>query len=232
MDWKNANFDWNRAKAFLVVAEQSSLSGAARELGLAQPTIGRQIASLEEELGVTLIDRAANGVILTETGLALAEHVRLMGEAANKVALTASGNAQSIEGTVRISATETDCVYLLVDILAELRELQPGIRIELLATDSVSDLRKREADIALRNGRPTSPTCLPGWFEKTWRISMLLQAISSAMGGRSLRTTFWTQKCLALTTMAAGWPVSRGLAYRSRVATLSASPIPMLRCGK
>jgi DNA-binding transcriptional LysR family regulator len=157
MDWKNANFDWNRAKAFLVVAEQSSLSGAARELGLAQPTIGRQIASLEEELGVTLIDRAANGVILTETGLALAEHVRLMGEAANKVALTASGNAQSIEGTVRISATETDCVYLLVDILAELRELQPGIRIELLATDSVSDLRKREADIALRNGRPTSP---------------------------------------------------------------------------
>lgn len=83
--------------------------------------------------------------------------VACVGDAANRVALTASGNAQAIEGTVRISATETDCVYLLVDILAELRESQPGICIELLATDSVSDLRKREADIALRNGRPTSP---------------------------------------------------------------------------
>ena len=157
MDWNRANFDWNKAKALLVVAEEGSLSGAARSLGVAQPTIGRQIAALEQELGVTLIDRTGHGVILTDAGLALSDHLRAMGEAANRVALTASGNAQAIEGTVRISATESDCVYLLVDILAELRELQPGIRIELLATDSVSDLRKREADIALRNGRPTSP---------------------------------------------------------------------------
>ncbi len=157
MGWRESNFDWNRARAFLVAIEEGSLSGAARRLNAAQPTIGRQVSALEEELGVALVQRVGRGIELTDAGLALADHLRAMGDAANRVALTASGNAQAIEGTVRISATETDCVYMLVDILAELRELQPGIRIELLATDSVSDLRKREADIALRNGRPTSP---------------------------------------------------------------------------
>ena len=157
MDWNRANFDWNKTKALLVVAEEGSLSGAARRLGVAQPTIGRQIASLEQELGVTLIDRTGHGVILTEAGLALAEHTGMMAEGARRIALTASGNAQAIEGTVRITATEGGCVHYLAPIIAELHEQEPGIRIELIGTDEVRDLSKREADIALRTLRPTTP---------------------------------------------------------------------------
>jgi DNA-binding transcriptional LysR family regulator len=69
MDWRSVNFDWNRARAFLVTAEEGSLSAAARALGLAQPTLGRQVAALEEELGVTLFERVGRGLVLTQSGL-------------------------------------------------------------------------------------------------------------------------------------------------------------------
>ena len=61
MDWRSVKFDWNRAKAFLVTAEEGSLSAAARALGMAQPTLGRQVDALEEELGVILFERVGRG---------------------------------------------------------------------------------------------------------------------------------------------------------------------------
>ena len=78
-------FDWNRARAFLVMAEEGSLSAAARALGMAQPTLGRQVRALEDELGVVLFERAGKGLILTPSGVELVEHVRAMGEAASRV---------------------------------------------------------------------------------------------------------------------------------------------------
>ena len=65
MDWRSVNFDWNRARAFLVTAEEGSLSAAARALGLAQPTLGRQVTALERELGVALFERVGRGLALT-----------------------------------------------------------------------------------------------------------------------------------------------------------------------
>lgn len=157
MDWRSVTFDWNRARAFLITAEEGSLSAAARALGMAQPTLGRQVAALEEELGVTLFDRVGRGLTLTPSGLELVEHVRAMGEAATRVSLTASGQAQSVEGCVRLTATEAVAAYILPTLIADLRESHPGITIEIVATNSLSDLRRREADIAIRNTRPTDP---------------------------------------------------------------------------
>jgi len=157
MDWKSVNFDWNRARAFLVTAEEGSLSAAARALGLTQPTLGRQVSALEEELSVVLFERVGLGLVLTPTGLDLLEHVRSMGEAASQVSLTASGQSQNIEGTVCISASEVFSVFLLPTIIAKLHQLEPKINIEIIATNETSDLRRREADIALRNFRPTQP---------------------------------------------------------------------------
>ncbi|HMV69607.1 MAG TPA: LysR family transcriptional regulator, partial [Myxococcota bacterium] len=77
-----SQFDWNHARAFLATAELGSFSAAAQALGLAQPTVGRQVAALEQELGVTLFERAGRGVALTAAGLDLAEHVRAMRDAA------------------------------------------------------------------------------------------------------------------------------------------------------
>lgn len=157
MDWKSVNFDWNRARAFLVTAEEGSLSAAARSLGMAQPTLGRQVSALEQELGVALFERVGRGLTLTPSGLELMDHVRAMGEAAGRMSLSASGKAQAIEGTVSISASEVDAAFRLPSIIAKLRQIAPGIDVEIVATNSESDLRRREADIAIRNYRPTQP---------------------------------------------------------------------------
>lgn len=157
MDWRAIKFDWNRARAFLVTAEEGSLSAAARALGMAQPTLGRQVDALEAELDVVLFERAGRGLILTPAGLDLLDHVRAMGEAANRVSLAASGNAQSIEGTICITASEIYSAYLLPPIVARLRREAPGIAIEIVATNAAIDLRRREADIAVRSFRPTQP---------------------------------------------------------------------------
>ncbi|MCL4148567.1 UNVERIFIED_CONTAM: hypothetical protein GTU68_003678 [Idotea baltica] len=157
MEWNGVKFDWNHAKAFLITAEEGSLSAAARVLGAAQPTLGRQVNALEAELGIVLFQRVGRGLALTEAGLELLDHVRAMGEAANRVSLTALGQSQSIEGIVRISASEVYAAYLLPPILARLRHEQPGIETEIVASHATSNLRRREADIAIRNFRPTEP---------------------------------------------------------------------------
>ncbi|MDP6968370.1 MAG: LysR family transcriptional regulator, partial [Gammaproteobacteria bacterium] len=157
MDWNSIQFDWNCARAFLVTAEEGSLSAAARALGTTQPTIGRQVSALEKALGVVLFERAGKGLLLTQNGLGLLKHVRTMGDAANRLSIVASGLSQSLEGKVCISASEVYTSFILPPIIAHLRQLQPRISIEIIATSQVSDLQRHEADIALRNFRPTQP---------------------------------------------------------------------------
>ncbi|WP_109315179.1 LysR family transcriptional regulator [Pseudovibrio ascidiaceicola] len=157
MNWQSVSFDWNQARAFLVTAEEGSLSAAARALGLTQPTLGRQVSALEEALGVTLFERVGRSLALTQAGFELLEHVRSMGEAANRISLAASGQSQEIDGTVCISASDTASAFLLTPILKQLREIAPGIHVEIIATNSVSDLQQREADIAIRHVRPEQP---------------------------------------------------------------------------
>ncbi|MBL4646233.1 MAG: LysR family transcriptional regulator, partial [Rhizobiales bacterium] len=136
MDWKSINFDWNRARAFLVTAEEGSLSAAARALGMAQPTLGRQVDAIEKELGIILFDRVGRNLVLTPAGLELLEHVRAMGEAANRVSLAAFGQSQSIEGTICITASDVHAAFLLPPILKKLRQQEPGIDIEIIATNT------------------------------------------------------------------------------------------------
>ena len=157
MDRRAVRFDWNRARAFLVTAEEGSLSAAARALGMAQPTLGRQVDALEKELGVILFERVGRGLTLTPGGLELLDHVRAMGEAANRMSLTSAGQSQSVEGKVVIAASEIYAAFLLPPILAKLRKVQPGIEIEIVVSTKASDLLRREADIAIRNFRPSEP---------------------------------------------------------------------------
>ncbi|MDO6482362.1 LysR family transcriptional regulator [Shimia thalassica] len=157
MDWRAVKFDWNKARAFLVTAEEGSLSAAARALGMAQPTLGRQVDGLEQELGVVLFERVGRGLTLTPSGLELLDHVRDMGEAAGRVSLTALGQSQALEGTISISASETYATVLLPPLVAKLRQQEPGIHVEIVVANHASDLLRREADIAIRNFRPTEP---------------------------------------------------------------------------
>jgi DNA-binding transcriptional LysR family regulator len=157
MDWRSVKFDWNKARAFLVTAEEGSLSAAARALGMAQPTLGRQVDGLEQELGIVLFERVGRGLQLTPGGLELLDHVRVMGDAAGRVSMNALGQSQTLEGRVCISASETYAAVLLPPIIAKLRILEPGIHVEIVVSNQASDLRRREADIAIRNFRPTEP---------------------------------------------------------------------------
>lgn len=157
MNWDTIQFDWNRARAFLATAEEGSFSGAARVLKSTQPTVGRQIAALEQELGVALFERAGRSLRPTPAGLDLIEHVRAMAEAALRVSRTAAGRSEDLSGTVSISASEAITGHLLHPAIAKLHALHPGIELELIASNQASDLRLREADIAVRNFRPQDP---------------------------------------------------------------------------
>lgn len=157
MNWQLISFDWNQARAFLATAEEGSLSAAARALGLTQPTLSRQVAALEDDLGVLLFDRVGRSLLLSQAGLELLEHVRTMGNGASLLSLAASGRSQTIEGQVSITATDAMSAYILPAVLQRVRAVAPGIEIEVLASNEVRDLRRREADIALRNIRPEQP---------------------------------------------------------------------------
>ena len=155
MNWQSINFDWNHVKAFLVTAEEGSLSAAAKALGSTQPTLGRQVNSLEQSLNVQLFERVGRGLVLTESGKGLLSHVKNMGFSANQISLYASGHSEKIAGNVCISASEIYATLALPSVLVKLREKYPGIQIEIVSSNEVSDIQRREADIAIRSFRPT-----------------------------------------------------------------------------
>lgn len=144
-------------RGFLAAAEAGTLSGAARRLGLSQPTLSRQVAALEVRLGVTLFERAGKSLILTQAGVSLLDHARAMGAAADKLTLSASGHSEAGEGLVSISASDAVAAFLLPAILSQIRREAPGITIEVIASNALSDLMRRETDIAIRHVRPSEP---------------------------------------------------------------------------
>ena len=157
MDWRSVKFDWNHARAFLVTAEEGSLTAAATALGMTQPTLGRQVSALEDELGAVLFDRAGGRLVLTAAGEALLDHVREMGESAMHVSRLAHGQSTELRGSVTISASEIYAAHLLPEVLQRLREQVPDVDITVVADNTASDLNRREADIAIRNFQPVEP---------------------------------------------------------------------------
>ena len=151
------NLDWNQLKAFLQTAQTGSLSAAARKLGLTQPTLSRQVAAIEQQMGVTLFERVGKAMVLTPTGLDLLEHARAMGAAAEALGLAASGRSQAVGGVVSVSASDAVAAYLLPPIVQRLRVQEPGIAVEVISSNALSDLLRREADIAIRHVQPEQP---------------------------------------------------------------------------
>ena len=147
--------DWTLLRSFLAVAEAGSLSGAARKLGLSQPTLGRHIAEIEAALNLALFTRTARGLALSGAGVDLLPHARAMKTAAHALSLAAAGRDGDISGTVRITASQIGSTYILPAMLADLRLREPQIQIELVPSDATENLLFREADIAVRMYRPT-----------------------------------------------------------------------------
>jgi DNA-binding transcriptional LysR family regulator len=157
MHMRMDRLDWNHLRAFLETAQTGSLSAAARKLGLTQPTLSRQVAAIEQRLGVTLFERVGKAMVPTSTGLDLLEHARNMGSAAEELALTATGRSQAVEGLVSISASDAVAAYILPRAIHRIRQAAPRIVVEVVSSNAVSDLRRREADIAIRHVSPEQP---------------------------------------------------------------------------
>jgi DNA-binding transcriptional LysR family regulator len=159
--------DWNQLKAFLETAETGSLSAAARKLGLTQPTLSRQVAAIEQSMGVTLFERVGKTMALTHTGLDLLEHARAMGVAADALRLAATGRSEALGGVVSVSASDAVAAYLLPPLVRQLREQEPGIAIEVISSNALSDLLRREADIAIRHVKPEQPDLIARLIRET-----------------------------------------------------------------
>ena len=147
--------DCSLLRSFLAVANAGSLSRAAEELGNSQPTLSRQMTALELQVGTALFERTRRGLRLTQAGEALLVPAQRMQQHAREWSLAAAGRAQTLAGTVRLTASEMVSAYLLPGVLRELRASHPELQIELVASNAVENLLEREADIALRMVRPT-----------------------------------------------------------------------------
>src|ERR1700691_287175 len=123
--------NWDLYRSFLAVIRSESLSGAARGLGLTQPTVGRQIAELEAQLGMPLFTRSRSGLKPTQAALDLVPHAETMSSAAAALRRAASGEAEAERGTVRLTASELMGAEILPPMLARFHEAHPGIAIEL-----------------------------------------------------------------------------------------------------
>ncbi len=149
-----ASFDWTLVRSFLAVLDAGSVTAAARRSGAQQPTLSRHVADLEAQLGVPLFERTGRGVTPTGAALAIAEAARQMQDAAVAVGRGLARTRSATRGFVRVTTSEVAATWLLPAVLARLQRAHPQIEIELVASNELTNLLRREADIAVRMVRP------------------------------------------------------------------------------
>lgn len=142
--------DWDLYRTFAAVLREGSLSGAARALGLTQPSVARHIDALEQAVGTDLFLRSQRGLSPTDAALELKPYAELLASTTAALLRTAQGREGDISGTVRISASEVVGTVHLPPILARLRRRYPALAIELVLSNALDDLLQRKADIAIR----------------------------------------------------------------------------------
>lgn len=146
---------WDQYGALLAVLREGSLSGAARALGVTQPTVRRQIEELEEQIGALLFTRSSNGLVPTDAALAARPYAESIASTARALQRAISGSPDGRRGTVRVTCSETVGAEVLPAMLAEIRRERPELAIEVAATNRNEDLLRRDADIAVRMVEPT-----------------------------------------------------------------------------
>jgi DNA-binding transcriptional LysR family regulator len=148
-------WQWGDVRFFLAVARAGSLSAAARVLGVGHVTVGRRIAFLEKRLGVTLLHRTPDGFAVTPAGDAVLRQCIAMENAALELERVAAGRDSLAAGSIRLTATEALARQVIAPAIAELRKNHPDLRIDLAVGVRSLDIARREADLAVRVGRPS-----------------------------------------------------------------------------
>ncbi len=151
---------WDLYRSFLAVAETGSFTAAARRLKTTQPTVGRQIAALEAQLGAALFTRSPRGLVLTSTGQEVVASAETMAAAAAAAERGSSAAAEGESGAVRLAAGDLGGVEVLPPILADFSQAHPRIEVELVLSAHNEDLLRGHADLAVRLARPTQRSLL------------------------------------------------------------------------
>lgn len=153
--------NWNALKLFLAIAENGSLSGAAKALGVNHSTIFRRLNSFEEDIGGRLFERMSQGYELTPLGEEVFERARHIAGAFDSLERAIVGKDIQPKGIVRITAPNNIAYRYLPRYLAGFRLLYPEIQIQLLVSNLEFNMSNRQADIAVR-ATPSPPEHLVG----------------------------------------------------------------------
>jgi len=155
-----ADFDWALVRSFLAVLDAGSVSAAAKRSGARQPTLSRHVAELEAQLGAPLFERTGRGVVPTGAALAIVDAARRMEDAALALGRGLASARSLTRGVVRVTTSQVAATWLLPTVLARLQRAHPEIEIELVASNELTNLLRREADIAVRMVRPVQQSLI------------------------------------------------------------------------
>lgn len=175
MFFMRERLSWNDQLAFLAVLEEGSLSSAARRLGVSHATVRSRVEALEAALGTVLFTRSVNGLVPTDSALALHEPARTMAMASAQFVRLATASPGEVAGVVRISVPDVMGTEVVPPMLAAIRDKHPAIRIELSLSNAQADVLAHEVDIAVRTVAPAQGALVArkvasiplGWFAST-----------------------------------------------------------------
>ncbi|MEM9530429.1 MAG: LysR family transcriptional regulator [Pseudomonadota bacterium] len=157
MNDKDAINSWSDIALFLAIARNGNLSAASEQVGMSQPTLGRRLQALEKRLDATLFVRGGRRLVLTDAGHAILENAERMDREMSAIGRAMDVHARGLSGEVTITATEGIGTDWLAPELVDFHRSYPDIVIKLKVGSRALDLIHREADIAIRLGRPTQP---------------------------------------------------------------------------
>ncbi|MET0267355.1 MAG: LysR family transcriptional regulator [Duganella sp.] len=149
--------DWDNARIFLAIYREGTLRAAAGQLGIDQATVGRRLNALEDSLGARLFLRTPSGYMATPAGELALNAATLMEQAALQFQREMQGIDHRLSGVVRVTTSDTMAAHFVVDAMRRLHATHPDIRIVLSTGTEITSLTRREADLAVRTLKPTSP---------------------------------------------------------------------------
>jgi DNA-binding transcriptional LysR family regulator len=181
------DLDWSLYRSFLAVLREKSLSATARALNFTQPTLARHINALEAAMGSELFTRSQQGLSPTDGALELTPYAESLEANAAAILRTASGLGKAVKGTVRISASEIMGAEILPPMLAELRRKHPALEFELALSNTVDNLLRRDADVAVRMVEPAQEALV---VKKLGTVSLGLYAHKNYLARTGTPTGF------------------------------------------
>lgn len=142
--------DWDNLRFFLAVARKGSIRAASTDLAVNHSTVARRITAFETKLGVRLFERLPNGYVLTATGEEMMKSAQLVEDEIVKLDRQVIGRDAQLNGVLRVTMPTALATHLLMPDISAFTKIYPSIQLELAFSDEEFNLRKREADVAIR----------------------------------------------------------------------------------